>query len=196
MVTKGLDFPRVTLVGVVSADTALNVPDFRASERTFQLLAQVAGRAGRGATPGRVLVQTLAADDIAITTAAQHDFGAFVTQEIENRAQIPNPPFSHAVNIVSSHEEEAQAKAKLERLALRLQDAIAREGGGTDLLGPVSCPIARVKNKFRFHLLLPRSFASASASRAARLRQFAARRQRGPYGRRGRADDFVSAAPQ
>ena len=93
MVTKGLDFPRVTLVGVISADTALNVPDFRASERTFQLLTQVAGRAGRGTTPGRVLVQTLAADDIAITTAAKHDYATFVQQEIDNRAQIPNPPF-------------------------------------------------------------------------------------------------------
>ena len=154
MVTKGLDFPRVTLVGVISADTALNVPDFRASERTFQLLAQVAGRAGRGVIPGQVLVQTLAADDIAITTAAQHDFSAFVTQEIENRAQIPNPPFSHAVNIISSHEEESLAKLKLDKLFLKFQDAIAREGGGTDLLGPVSCPLARVKNKFRFHLLL------------------------------------------
>lgn len=153
MVTKGLDFPRVTLVGVISADTALNVPDFRASERTFQLLAQVAGRAGRGSSPGRVLVQTLAADDIAITTAAQHDFGTFVKQEIENREQIPNPPFSHVVNIISSHSEEAMAKAKLERLAARFQDTIAKEPG-TDLLGPVSCPLARVKNKFRFHLLL------------------------------------------
>ncbi len=153
MVTKGLDFPRVTLVGVISADTALNVPDFRASERTFQLLAQVAGRAGRGATPGRVLVQTLAADDIAITTAAQHDFATFVAQEIENREMIPNPPFSHVVNVISSHEDEATARTKLERLAARFQAAIVREPG-TDLLGPVSCPLARVKNKFRFHLLL------------------------------------------
>ena len=153
MVTKGLDFPRVTLVGVISADTALNVPDFRASERTFQLLAQVAGRAGRGSIAGRVLIQTLAADDIAITTAAQHDFETFVQQEIENREQIPNPPFSHVVNIISSHEDEATARAKLERLAARFQVAIVREAG-TDLLGPVSCPVSRIKNKFRFHLLL------------------------------------------
>ena len=117
------------------------------------MLAQVAGRAGRGSTPGRVLVQTLAADDIAITTAAQHDFETFVQQEIENRELIPNPPFSHVVNLISSHEDEATARAKLERLAARFQAAIVREPG-TDLLGPVSCPIARVKNKFRFHLLL------------------------------------------
>ncbi len=153
MVTKGLDFPRVTLVGVISADTALNVPDFRAAEKTFQLLSQVAGRAGRGAIAGRVLIQTLAADDIAITTAANHDFSLFVTQELEHRSIIPNPPFSHVVNIISSDEDETRAKAKLERLAARLQDAFAKENG-TELLGPVSCPLARVKNKFRFHLLL------------------------------------------
>jgi len=154
MVTKGLDFPRVTLVGVISADTALNVPDFRASERTFQLLAQVAGRAGRGAIAGRVLIQTLAATDPAITAAANHDFQTFVQGEIEARAVIPNPPFSHAVNVLSMHEDEAIAKQKLERLAAKFNDIIARNGGGTDLLGPVSCPLARVKNKFRFHLLL------------------------------------------
>ncbi len=154
MVTKGLDFPRVTLVGVISADTALNVPDFRASERTFQLLAQVAGRAGRGEVAGRVLIQTLAATDPAIIAAANHDFQSFVDGEIEARMQIPNPPFSHAVNVLSTHEDEAVARHKLERLATQFNDIIARNGGGTDLLGPVSCPLARVKNKFRFHLLL------------------------------------------
>ena len=154
MVTKGLDFPRVTLVGVISADTALNVPDFRASERTFQLLAQVAGRAGRGDVAGRVLIQTLAATDPAIIAAANHDFPTFVQGEIEARMQIPNPPFSHAVNVISSHEDEAIARHKLERLAAKFNDLIAQSGGGTDLLGPVSCPLARVKNKFRFHLLL------------------------------------------
>ena len=153
MVTKGLDFPRVTLVGVISADTALNVPDFRAAEKTFQLLSQVAGRAGRGAIAGRVLIQTLAADDIAITTAANHDFAQFITQELEHRAGIPNPPFSHVVNIISSDADENTAKTRLERLAARFQDAIAKENG-TEVLGPVSCPLSRVKNKFRFHLLL------------------------------------------
>ncbi|HEX8464539.1 MAG TPA: primosomal protein N', partial [Abditibacterium sp.] len=154
MVTKGLDFPNVTLVGVISADTALNVPDFRAAERTFQLLSQVAGRAGRGQTPGRVLVQTLAADDIAIITAAEHDFSTFITQELEHRGAIPNPPYSHVVNIISSHEDETTARTRLERLAARFQDAIAKEKGGTEVLGPVSCPLGRIKNKFRFHLLL------------------------------------------
>jgi primosomal protein N' (replication factor Y) len=154
MVTKGLDFPKVTLVGVISADMALNIPDFRASERTFQLLSQVAGRAGRGQIAGKVLIQTLAADEVAITTAAKHDFSEFVAQELEARAHIPNPPFSHIVNIISSHEQEHVALIQLQRLAARFQDVIAKEKGGTDLLGPVACPLARVKNKFRFHLLL------------------------------------------
>ena len=175
MVTKGLDFPRVTLVGVISADTALNVPDFRASERTFQLLAQVAGRAGRGTTPGQVLVQTLAADDIAITTAAQHDFSTFVKQEIENREQIPNPPFSHVVNIISSHEEEAMAKAKLDRLGRPLSGRDCPRTGhrfaGAGLLSSGSR-----QEQVSLSPAATRPFATAFAPHSGRLRQFAARR--------------------
>jgi primosomal protein N' (replication factor Y) len=167
MVTKGLDFPNVTLVGVVSADGALNMPDFRAAERTFQLLAQVAGRAGRGDRPGRVLIQTLADDHYAIEAARSQDYEAFVKQEMEFRVSPPYPPFSHVVNIISQDESEGAAKARLDELALALLEAIARENGdgngnsdssaeprGTELLGPVDCPLARVKNKFRFHLML------------------------------------------
>jgi primosomal protein N' (replication factor Y) len=172
MVTKGLDFPNVTLVGVISADGALNMPDFRAAERTFQLLAQVAGRAGRGEQPGRVLIQTLADDHYAIEAARSQDYEAFVKQELEFRASPPYPPFSHVVNIISQDESEGAARARLDELALALLEAIARENGGrddgtepgseprsseprgTELLGPVDCPLARVKNKFRFHLML------------------------------------------
>ena len=154
MVTKGLDFPNVTLVGVISADAALNVPDFRASERTFQLLAQVSGRAGRGDRPGRVLVQTLTTDHYAIEAACKHDYELFVNQEIESRQSPCYPPFTHIVNVISSDEDMNMAKARLEKLAIRFHEAIAREGGGTELLGPVDCPLARVKNKFRFHLML------------------------------------------
>jgi primosomal protein N' (replication factor Y) len=154
MVTKGLDFPNVTLVGVISADAALNVPDFRASERTFQLLAQVSGRAGRGDRPGRVLVQTLTTDHYAIEAACKHDYDLFVKQEIESRQSPCYPPFTHIVNVISSDEDMNMAKARLENLAIRFHEAIAKEGGGTELLGPVDCPLARVKNKFRFHLML------------------------------------------
>ena len=157
MVTKGLDFPNVTLVGVVNADSALNLPDFRAAERTFQLLAQVAGRAGRGEKAGRVLVQTLAAQHPVIEAARDQNFEAFVGPELEARAALPYPPFSSLANIVSQDEDEKIAKARLEELALLLMETIARqqgESGGTEVLGPVDCSIARVKNKFRFHLLL------------------------------------------
>ena len=158
MVTKGLDFPNVTLVGVVNADSALNLPDFRAAERTFQLLAQVAGRAGRGEKAGRVLVQTLAAQHPVIEAARDQDFAAFVGPELEARAALPYPPFSSLANIVSQDEDEKIAKARLDELALLLMETIARQqgdgGGGTEILGPVDCSIARVKNKFRFHLLL------------------------------------------
>jgi primosomal protein N' (replication factor Y) len=154
MVTKGLDFPNVTLVGVISADAALNVPDFRASERTFQLLAQVSGRAGRGDRPGRVLVQTLTTDHYAIEAACKHDYDLFVGQEIESRQSPCYPPFTHIVNVISSDEDMNMARTRLEKLAIKFHEAIAKEGGGTELLGPVDCPLARVKNKFRFHLML------------------------------------------
>jgi primosomal protein N' (replication factor Y) len=154
MVTKGLDFPNVTLVGVISADAALNVPDFRASERTFQLLAQVSGRAGRGDRPGRVLVQTLTTDHYAIEAACKHDYDLFVGQEIESRQSPCYPPFTHIVNVISSDEDMNMARTRLENLAIKFHEAIAKEGGGTELLGPVDCPLARVKNKFRFHLML------------------------------------------
>ena len=154
MVTKGLDFPNVTLVGVISADTALNVPDFRAAERTFQLLSQVAGRAGRGEQPGRVLVQTLSLDHYAITTAQNHDYASFVEQELALRRELPYPPWSYVVNVLSQDENEQVARERLSRLAARFQAKIMQDGGATELLGPVSCPIGRVKSKYRFHLLL------------------------------------------
>lgn len=154
MVTKGLDFPNVTLVGVIAADTALNVPDFRAAERTFQLLAQVAGRAGRGDQPGRVLIQTLATDHYAIEAARTQDYEKFVRQEIELRKVPPYPPFSYVVNIIAHDPDAAIAQQRIQTLALQFQGAIEREGGATELLGPVDCPLSRVKNKYRFHLML------------------------------------------
>ena len=158
MVTKGLDFPNVTLVGVISADSALNVPDFRAAERTFQLLAQVAGRAGRGQQPGKVLIQALSTDHYAIEAAVAQDFQTFVRQEIEQRRDPPYPPFSYIVNIVCADEDLEAARKRIEGLAGKFHEAIEQEqgtiSGGCELLGPVECPIARVKGKFRFHLML------------------------------------------
>jgi len=154
MVTKGLDFPNVTLVGVISADTALNVPDFRAAERTFQLLAQVAGRAGRGEQHGKVLIQTFSTDHYAIEAVRTQDYETFIHQERELRQDPPYPPFSYIVNIVSQDEDPEVAKKRIDSLAVELIEAIAREGGATELLGPVDCPLARVKGKYRFHLML------------------------------------------
>jgi primosomal protein N' (replication factor Y) len=154
MVTKGLDFPNVTLVGVIAADSALNMPDFRAAERTFQLLAQVSGRAGRGHQPGRVLIQTLDPDHYSIAAATAQDYEAFVNQELEFRGSPPYPPFAHIVNIVSSDENEGAAMLRIQKLALAFRAKIDELGGGTEILGPVDCPISRVKNKYRFHLML------------------------------------------
>jgi primosomal protein N' (replication factor Y) len=154
MVTKGLDFPGVTLVGVIAADTALNVPDFRAAERTHQLLAQVSGRAGRGDRAGRVLIQTLDVDHPAITAARDHDYEIFVTRELEVRQDPPYPPYSYTVNIISQDTDAEAAKLKMEWLAALLFEEIDRQGGGTELLGPVDCPLAKVKGRYRFHILL------------------------------------------
>ena len=121
-------------------------------------MAQVAGRAGRGEKAGRVLIQALATDHYAIQSARSQDYEAFAAQECEYRRDPCYPPFSHIVNIISQDEDEKTAKMKLDELAIAFAEAIARENGesenGTELLGPVDCPVSRIKNKFRFHLML------------------------------------------
>jgi len=149
MVAKGLDFPGVTCVGVVAADTSLHVPDFRAAERTFQLLAQVSGRAGRGDVPGRVMIQTFNPDHIAIQAAAQHDYGAFYGAEIENRRELNYPPFSRLCNVIASHEDGNVAAGAAAEFAARV-----RLQNGLTVLGPAPCPLSRVRNKHRFHVLI------------------------------------------
>ena len=149
MVAKGLDFPGVTCVGVVAADTSLHVPDFRAAERTFQLLAQVSGRAGRGDVPGRVMIQTFNPEHVAIQAAAQHDYGAFYASEIENRRELSYPPFSRLCNVIASHEDANKAAGAAADFAarMRVHDALS-------VLGPAPCPLSRVRNKHRFHVLI------------------------------------------
>ncbi len=149
MVAKGLDFPGVTCVGVVAADTSLHVPDFRASERTFQLLAQVSGRAGRGDVPGRVMIQTFNPDHIAIQAAAQHDYGSFYTSEIENRRELLYPPFSRLCNVIASHEDINKAAGAAADFASRM-----RVHGALTVLGPAPCPLSKVRTKYRFHVLV------------------------------------------
>jgi len=150
MVAKGHDFPRVTLVGVVGADSSLNVPDFRSAERTFALLSQVAGRAGRGESPGRVLIQTYSPEHYALTCAASHDYEGFCAQEIGGREALGYPPFGHLVNLVLAGNEEA----KVQRAAAALAEALERDAGGVEVLGPAPCPLARLRGKSRVQILL------------------------------------------
>jgi primosomal protein N' (replication factor Y) len=154
MIAKGLDFPSVTLVGVILADTALNLPDFRAAERTFQLLAQVSGRAGRGDKPGTVIIQTLSPTHYAIQAAQAQDFIAFYNEEIEYRREFPYPPLSYLVNIVVSDPVIQEAQKKIQKIHLLIDSAAHQLGSGTTILGPVPCPLSRLKGDYRFHLLI------------------------------------------
>jgi primosomal protein N' (replication factor Y) len=149
MVTKGHDFPGVTLVGVVLADTALALPDFRAAERTFQLLAQVAGRAGRGADAGRVLIQTFHPGTPAVACAVGHDYAAFAEGELERRRALGHPPFGRmmAVRIEGS---EAGARRCAEALARAARPVLGRE---VSMLGPAPAALERLRGRHRWHLL-------------------------------------------
>ena len=153
MVAKGLDFPNVTLVGVVSADTALNIPDFRAPERAFQLLTQVAGRAGRGKIPGNVIVQTFSPEHESVLFASHHDYLGFYEHAIEQRREVGYPPFAHMANVVFTDESEDEARKRSYRLTNLLR---AQLGPASDvrLLGPVACPLARLRGRYRWHLAL------------------------------------------
>jgi primosomal protein N' (replication factor Y) len=154
MIAKGLDFPNVTLVGVVNADTALHLPDFRAAERTFQLMTQVAGRTGRGPQGGRVLVQTLCPDAPAIVAAVRHDLAAFAVQELAHREPLGYPPFTSMVRIVVRGEAERTAIALAEEIARRLQSNTESEATTVRILGPAPAPIARLRGNYRFQIQL------------------------------------------
>ena len=150
MVTKGHDFPGVTLVGVLSADTGLSLPDFRASEKTFQLLAQVAGRSGRGDKPGKVLVQTYRKDALAIQSAKDHNYDMFYKGTIEERKELNYPPFGYLVvwRIDGPQESRVRSQSlKLERIIRSIPDE-----ENLVLLGPCEAPLSRLKGRFRWHL--------------------------------------------
>jgi primosomal protein N' (replication factor Y) len=148
-VTKGHDFPGVTLVGVILADTALALPDFRAAERTFQLLTQVAGRAGRGADAGRVLIQTFNPGSPAIACAAGHDYAAFAEGELARRSALGYPPFGRMLAVRVEGSEEGASECA-EALAHAAQPALV---GGVSLLGPAPAAIERIRGRSRWHLL-------------------------------------------
>ncbi len=154
MVTKGHDLPNVTLVGVVNADAALSLPDFRASERGFQLLVQVAGRAGRRERPGRVLIQTRTPEHAAIQFAATHDVRGFWARELADRAEVGYPPFSRLalLRIDALDEDTARSTAgTLAAIARTTKDALDRK---VAVLGPSAAPLARLRGRFRFRVML------------------------------------------
>jgi primosomal protein N' (replication factor Y) len=155
MVAKGLDLPRVTLVGVVSADTSLNLPDFRAGERTFQLLSQVAGRAGRGPLGGRVIIQTFSPDHYAIRAAADHDYLAFYEKEIDYRRQLHNPPFSQLALLTYSHTNESICQREAEKMRNTLTlERDARGISSFSLIGPAPAFIRRLRGRYRWQVIL------------------------------------------
>jgi primosomal protein N' (replication factor Y) len=149
MIAKGLDFPNVTLVGVVNADTGLHLPDFRAAERTFQLVAQVAGRTGRGEKGGRVLVQTYCPDHPAILHATRHDYEGFVRSELPERERFGMPPFGRLVRLIARGPEESVVEEYMKKLAAGLQQAA---DPSIRVLGPAPAPILKIRNLYRFHL--------------------------------------------
>jgi primosomal protein N' (replication factor Y) len=154
MIAKGLDFPNVTLVGVVDADTGLHLPDFRSAERTFQLLAQVAGRAGRGPKGGRVLVQTRSPGHHALQWAARHDPVSFLAEEMKDRSAPPYPPTVALANLLISGQDESAVSAEAVRVADWCAALIDRYALPVTLLGPAPCPLARIKDRWRWHVLL------------------------------------------
>jgi primosomal protein N' (replication factor Y) len=155
MIAKGLDFPNVTLVGVVDADIGINLPDFRASERCFQLLSQVAGRAGRGAKGGEVFIQTRVPDHHAVTCAVAHDYERFVREEIAGRESPLYPPMIRIANVVFSGLTEEATQALATQATTWMQALLrSRPMPGITLVGPAPCPVERIKNRWRWHLLI------------------------------------------
>jgi primosomal protein N' (replication factor Y) (superfamily II helicase) len=155
MIAKGLDFHTVTLVGVINADVGLNLPDFRAGERTFQLLTQVAGRAGRGSRAGQVIIQTAAPNHHAIQCALGHDYTGYAERELRDRQEPAYPPYARLANVVVSGPDELRVQEAVEALASDAGDALhslrARDVG---ILGPAPCPIDRIRDRWRWHFLL------------------------------------------
>jgi primosomal protein N' (replication factor Y) (superfamily II helicase) len=168
MVTKGHDLPRVTLVGVIAADSALSMPDFRASERVFHLLVQVAGRAGRAELPGKVIVQAYDPEHAAIRHASKHDVEGFLDEELAMRAECNYPPFAHLVNLRIEGRDEGKTVAAAQRIAAVL------EGPEITVLGPAPAPILRIRSTYRWRVLLrapTRAPLRAALRRLERLRE-------------------------
>jgi primosomal protein N' (replication factor Y) len=155
MIAKGLDLPRVTLVGMVLADIGLLLPDFRAPERVFQVLLQVAGRAGRADRPGKAVLQTYLPEHYALTHAAVHDYPGFAEEELKNRRRLGYPPFQKLVRMVFTHPDESEARRIAEAMAQTLRARIVeQERLETSLIGPVPCFFAKARGRYRWQIVL------------------------------------------
>jgi primosomal protein N' (replication factor Y) len=150
MIAKGLDFPKVTQVGVISADSNLNLPDFRSGERTFNLITQVAGRAGRGDLGGEVIVQTYTPDNYSILCAAKHDYAGFYVKEIESRRMLGFPPFTRLIKVTLRARSEELTRTNCEAFAERVKKNIP----GVDIMGPAPSPLAKLRGYYRWNVLI------------------------------------------
>jgi primosomal protein N' (replication factor Y) (superfamily II helicase) len=169
MIAKGHDIANVTLVGVVLADIGLSMPDFRAAERSFQLLTQAAGRAGRGDLPGRVIIQTLNPDHYAIQFAMQHDYEGFYRKEIEFRKWLRYPPFAALANVIVRAEKQEEAM----RFSSEFGRLLTPPPEGARVLGPAEAPVPRLKAEYRYQLLLKASKRTVLRETLSKLREYA-----------------------
>jgi primosomal protein N' (replication factor Y) len=178
MLAKGHDFPNVTLVGVISADVALNLPDFRASERTFQLLGQVGGRAGRGSKLGRVIVQTASPEHPAIQAALTHDVDGFLMSELQVRQQIGFPPVGRLARVVASGPVEDEVRDQIGSLARDVMRAMDTEVqvNGLRLMGPSEAPLKQIRGRYRHHAFFLAPKAATLMRAVAQIRLFKPRR--------------------
>lgn len=155
MITKGHDFPEITLVGVLAADTSMNIPDFRAAERSFQLITQVSGRGGRGDQPGRVVIQTFNPNHYAIRRAQWHDYAGFYEDELRLRRELGYPPFSRLIGLHFSSLKQEEGKRAVAEIGKRARElARTLTGGKSDVIGPAESPLARLRGRYRWQMLL------------------------------------------
>jgi len=154
MIAKGLDLPWVTLAGIINADTGLNFPDFRAGERTFQLLCQVAGRAGRGVKVGKVIIQTYSPENYAVQAAAKHDYVSFYNQEINYRQQYSYPPFSRFIRLVYAHTNDKLCQKEAEKVSSLLLEKKREEILEWNLIGPIPAFASRIRGRYRWQIII------------------------------------------
>lgn len=172
MVAKGHDLPGVTLVGVISADMALGIPDFRSGERTFQLVTQVAGRAGRGDTPGKVIVQTYNPEHPSIEHAVRQDGRGFLDEELKLREELGYPPYSRLVNVRFTGRIERETRDASERAGETARKLVTKlKPGALQILGPSPCPVSKIRNRYRFQMLLKSTNAGLLRSFTKKLRK-------------------------